>query len=272
MQQYDESCDMWSIGAVLFTMLLGEQIFTQEEAKRAKSLTRNRNFVYSVLRQVDQARVKSMSPEARSFMMSLLAYEPAERPKPEQALAHPFLASAECTGQGLPDLTDPRQRAAAKGCLERLNEFQNYPALRQIAHRVLVLHWQPSDLRQMRDFFRAADVEGRGEVTREELETALKGALSTRVTLPPIMSSGQKTGHISYDDFLAATLDPALCRREPFLKAAWAFMDPDGKGKVLCDDLEALLPRSTPAQRAAIVKEVGEDGVVTWAQFLKIFA
>jgi len=272
MQQYDESCDMWSIGAVLFTMLLGEQMFTPEECKRARQITRNRNFVFNVLRQVDQARLKAMSPDARSFMMSLLAYDPADRPKPEQALAHPFLAAAECTGQGLPDLTDPRQRSAAKECLERLDEFQNFPALRQIAHRVLVLHWQPSDLRQMRDFFRAADVEGRGEVSGEELETALKSALSTTVSLPPIMSSGQKTGHISYDDFLAATLDPALCRREPFLKAAWAFMDPEGKGKILSDDLVALLPRSTPGQRAAIVEEVGENGMVTWAQFLKMFA
>lgn len=76
---YDESADMWSVGAVVYALLTGEELCRDERdivrQMRAGRLNVGRRF-------------KKLSKSAQDFIRSLLAFDPASRPDACQAMHH----------------------------------------------------------------------------------------------------------------------------------------------------------------------------------------
>lgn len=80
---YDERCDMWSVGAMLYAVLVGKTLYggTQDEvfAKNSQgTIEWSRSF-------------KKLSREARDFVLGLLTVDVDKRRTAKQALRHPWL-------------------------------------------------------------------------------------------------------------------------------------------------------------------------------------
>lgn len=80
---YDEACDVWSLGALAYLMLTGNEPFTGTSRQ-----------VYST-QKAGVEYPENLSPEAVDLCTALLVLDAEQRPKPSTVLEHPFLAKAE---------------------------------------------------------------------------------------------------------------------------------------------------------------------------------
>lgn len=87
------AADMWSLGVMLYTMLVGRYPFADSDA--CALFTRIRRGRYPMPSDV------SLSPQARCLIRSLLTVKPEERMTAEEAIRHPWFESVEADDQAL---------------------------------------------------------------------------------------------------------------------------------------------------------------------------
>lgn len=80
---YTESADLWSVGAIAYTMLTGKAPY-QGDDRMVKSKVLAGAIDYS-------KRFRHLSTGAQAFVRALLSFEPEHRPTAAEALAHPWL-------------------------------------------------------------------------------------------------------------------------------------------------------------------------------------
>ena len=82
------SADMWSLGVMLYTMLVGRYPFADADA--CTLFSRIRRGRYSMPVDV------TLSPTARCLLRSLLTVKPEDRLTAEEAIKHPWIKSIGC--------------------------------------------------------------------------------------------------------------------------------------------------------------------------------
>lgn len=84
---YTESCDLWSLGVIVYMLLSGAPPFygKTDEAIKASIVNGEYTFPHELFRDV--------SDEAMAFVSTLLSYNTEYRYTAEQALTHPWLAA-----------------------------------------------------------------------------------------------------------------------------------------------------------------------------------
>jgi len=83
--EYDASCDMWSVGVILYILLCGFPPFYAEG--EAELIARVRTGVF----EFTSPYWDSISEDAKDLICSCLSLDPAERPTPAAALRHPWV-------------------------------------------------------------------------------------------------------------------------------------------------------------------------------------
>ncbi|MCP9264116.1 putative ribosomal protein S6 kinase alpha-2 [Dirofilaria immitis] len=90
--QYNEQCDLWSLGVILFTMLSGNVPFharsKYESATDIMKRIRNAEFSF------DASQWRSISAEAKTLITLLLTVDPTKRLSLNELQCHPWLLSA----------------------------------------------------------------------------------------------------------------------------------------------------------------------------------
>jgi serine/threonine protein kinase len=83
--EYDASCDMWSVGVILYILLCGFPPFYAEG--EAELIARVRTGVF----EFTSPYWDSISEDAKDLICSCLSLDPAERPTPAAALRPPWV-------------------------------------------------------------------------------------------------------------------------------------------------------------------------------------
>ena len=102
--EYDSSCDMWSIGVILYILLCGFPPFYAEG--EAELIARVREGTY----EFTSPYWDDISDEAKDLIARCLSLNPDERPTPTQALTHTWVADG---GKGFVTLGAMQPPAAA---------------------------------------------------------------------------------------------------------------------------------------------------------------
>lgn len=87
---YDKSCDMWSLGVVIYIMLCGYPPFYSEVPRKQLSQGMRRRIMAGDYDYPDKEWSK-ISAEAKEVIASLLQVEPAQRMTVTELLEHPWL-------------------------------------------------------------------------------------------------------------------------------------------------------------------------------------
>ena len=76
---------MWSIGAILYTMLVGRPPFDGKDDREIIKKVRDGTY------NMDQKALKKKCPECKDFIKQLLMYDPKRRLSAVEAMKHPWI-------------------------------------------------------------------------------------------------------------------------------------------------------------------------------------
>ena len=156
--KYDEACDLWSIGVIMYIMLVGTPPFNGDEDDdilRAVSIGKY---------ETSYPQYQSLSPEAKDLITKLLKFNPTERITAEDALKHPWFNTEDIKRIDYLDDNTIRQM---------LSNMEKYKSDNIIKCAVLAyLVHQNTNIKECTDaskFFNSLDSDHDGKLLKTEL-------------------------------------------------------------------------------------------------------
>jgi len=252
---YTNKCDLWSLGVIVFMLLVGYPPFHgSEKDMRTKIMCGMVDYSH-------KSRWKHISPEAVDFVRCLLVKDPNQRLDTKSALSHRWLAARR---------EEAQTPALGKEALRSLRKYADASRMRRAILQILAQELDPEETQELRNVFLEIDSTGEGTIRLGELKNAIRGNREGGGASPaaasPMGAPSPKTPasqlrrsnsdvidllfqmidansdeQIYYSDFLAATLDARTQLRHETLRAAFHRLDADSSGAISVDDMRKVI-------------------------------
>mmetsp|Transcript_43143 Transcript_43143/g.97269 ORF Transcript_43143/g.97269 Transcript_43143/m.97269 type:complete len:505 (-) Transcript_43143:251-1765(-) len=261
-RRYNHLCDLWSAGAIMYTLLCGRPPFHGRT---------DQEVLCRVTRGVFDFPTKNwhhISADAKDLIVNLLRFNPRYRFDAEQALNHNWIR-----------LLAPRAPDVSLGgqWVSRLAKFKQQNRLKKAAQTIIAGQLDEAAISDLRVAFMALDANGDGVLSLSELREGLRqrGLQLSDSELEHIMDSvdSDRSGSIGYTEFLAASLDRKFLAEDDICRIAFQVFDQNSDGLISQEDLTNVLDRGKPrAASDAIMKEADRngDGNIDFHEFMAL--
>ena len=266
--EYDEKCDIWSIGAMTYIMLCGEPPFNAE--------TNNEIFTKIVKEklQFTSENWKNVSDDAKDFIKKCMTKESENRLSASSALDHPWFKNI------LKEVH--KEEYLATDILSNLRNFSTPEKFKKIVLKFFVNNISQREMNKLTKAFFAIDLDHSGQIDVNDLTKAFKLAnieISEDELKKIIQSSKEDTldGKIDYNEFLMACMNQKKNIGKEKLIQAFKYFDIDDSGYIDASDLKNTLLRSgkqvvNPSEIDDIIQEINaKDNKISLEQFLQLF-
>lgn len=226
--QYDQKCDAWSSGVVMYIMLSGQYPFRGKTKDELLHAIRREPVSFK------DKRWKKISKEAKTLMAELLRKKPETRCEVIEALEHPWIQK---------DTPLPTEDIM-QDVLQSMLHFQSLNMLQKAAITALAWRASDEDTQHLRLIFESIDRDGNGFVTVEELRKAFESAnvdIPTDLALLAVSAGTDGNDTIEYTEFIAAAMDKKKLLKEEVVWEAFKIFDVDGNGTVTKKELLKIL-------------------------------
>lgn len=265
--KYDNSCDIWSCGVIMFTMLSGYPPFYGKTDQEVLSKVKKGIFSF------DHKDWRNISEDAKSLIGWMLKFSPEQRCTAEQALQNTWIKDFA-----------PRAKKVSlhEGLVRNLRNFRSQNLLKKAALNIIAGQMSESDITELMTMFKSLDVNGDGLLTFEELQAGIAKTqldkMCKSIDLKAVMEGvdADGSGLIDYTEFLAATLDKKHYLQRDVCWAAFSVFDADGDGNITLEELQAILKDDSVndimdgRSSEQLLKEVDQngDGTIDFEEFM----
>jgi calcium-dependent protein kinase len=263
-KNYDEKCDVWSLGVILYIMLCGlPPFFSRNDAEIFEKI---KKMPVSFKGEV----WTTVSDDAKKLIQKMLRKDPADRFSIQQVYNDPWLQSR--AKNAVPD------KPIAKLALTNLNGFSSKNALQQITLSYIVSQLVTRDeINEIRKMFQAIDKNGDGKLSKNELQDAYDNFPNNfDFDLEEIMErcDADGSGFIDYTEFLTAAVDWQRALSNERLVMAFKLYDRDGDGKIALWELAETLGNSGLDEEVLTdmiaAADKNHDGEIDFEEFKEI--
>lgn len=259
---YDERCDVWSLGVLLYMLLSGTPPFGGND---------DRGIMESVLK--DEVRLRGhpwdeISEDAKDVVMKCLTMDPARRIHTSELMKHPWMERRHNTSK------HDNSAVALKGVASSLSNFRGLSKFKKTAVNLIAFTMTPDKIRELKEAFMACDDNGDGVISYAEFKKGMEGHIppsEIEDVFHSIDTDGG--GTIEYSEFLAAAISKETYMRTDKLRSAWDQLDEDHNGYLDHDDFKKLCTKFfTMEDLDNMILEVDPngDGQITWEEFKSI--
>jgi len=270
--KYNETCDLWSTGVILFVLLSGIPPFkgTDEEVLQQARLG---NI------SLNTPQWSNISEDAKDMVRELCQMRFSDRPSADEAFRHEWIK----------DMAPKASDRKLEGTYQNLKGFSGHGKVKKLAHYALARRLTMEDLTDMRNEFEIIDRNKDGTVTFHEFKAMLdkrdeKSAEEMRRVFEAVDLDGNK--RIEYTEFLAAALDKRQSAEEHSCWMAFNVFDHDGSGMISKKELKDILENeekclemtstfgttidSQSIARCLAECDADEDGQIDFQEFLDV--
>jgi len=269
--KYDEGCDIWSCGVIMFILLCGYPPFYGDSDAEVLRKVREGVFTFN------PADWKNISEDAKDLIRKMLAFNPKDRFTAEQALNHVWVK--KCAPKAI-------DAPLEQSHVDNLKSFRNQNKLKKAALHIIAQQMPDSEITNLKNIFTSIDKNGDGTLTTAEILDGIeKSGLHTdqlpfdlKEVIASIDSNG--SGRVDYTEFIAATLEKKKYMREDRLWAAFKVFDIDGSGSISKAELHKILngggitDAETSRKLDDLIAEcdVDGDGEISFDEFVKMMS
>lgn len=254
--RYDKSCDLWSIGVIVYILLCGYPPFYGDTDSDVFDAVMSGKFEF------DTAEWSAVSDAAKGFIIDLLVVDPTKRLTAHEALRHPWLSGgAPLTQIGL-----------SSDILSSLKRFTGHNKLKKAALEVIADQMTENDLAELKQQFMSIDKDGNGVITMAELAQAV-GCIGHGVMTEEVLQMLQGVdvdgdGLIDYPEFLAATVRRNVVNKQEHLINAFNYFDTRKQGVITKADLVQFMKSEEQAEEILNEIDINGDGQISFEEFL----
>ena len=258
--KYNEKCDIWSAGVILYVLLSGEPPFNGPSDAVIYSKIKKMKFNFP------PEKWGKISKEAKDLISHMIVKE-EERYNASQVLAHPWFKIAK-----------------EKISLEKLNFdsqfFKQYKEMNQLKKMVLVYiasRLQENEISDLKLIFQAFDTDNDGQINYKEFEQGILQSKSASIKPDEIKAyfdsiDTDKNGKIEYTEFISACLQNKIKIKEEKLYDAFSAFDKDHNGKItkeeLCKVLKLESSNSSYVSELIKMADKSGDEEIDYKEFL----
>ena len=266
--KYNEKCDMWSCGVIMYMMLCGQPPFKGETDEEIYQSVKEGKFSF------DDEKWDEISRDAKDLIKNLLIKDINKRFSARQSLSHPWIT---------------KHRRNKNLDLKKLNEIitniKNYSAKFKLQQLTLayIVHNLTSkeDCEFLREVFIIFDESGSGKLTKEQLIKGLNIVLSLEEAekeVNRLMSiiDVDGNGFIEYEEFLRAGLNKEKIINKENLETSFKLYDINKRGKVNAQELGKVLGQGNDNMGDEVWQElideadIDKDGEINFNDFKTI--
>ena len=265
-ESYDQKCDVWSCGVIMYILLCGYPPFNGNTNNDIYNAIKN-NLPY-----FHGEDWKEIKPEAIDLLQNMLNKNPAKRFSAEKCLNHPWFKLLEKQGG---------EKAFGKKLqmkvINKMNDFVKENRLKQAVLQFITNQFNlKKEEEELQALFKEFDLKKTGEISKDifykkliELYGENEGKEICDKIFQRLDLDG--SGEISYDEFLSAMIDGKKVLTEDRLEKAFKMFDKDGNGLLSIDEIIEVFGGDSSYWKK-IIEEVdsNNDGEVDFNEFKQI--
>ena len=235
--KYDESCDLWSIGVIMYILLTGKPPFDGEEDDDILKAVSIGKYDTS------SERYSKLSFQAKDLIKRLLTVDPSQRINSIDALTHPWFKTTEFTTSYRANSVNT---AAANALLKNLENYKSNNIIKCAVLAYLV--HQSSNIKECIDaskLFTDIDIDKDGKIGRNELESVYikfcgldQNQAKLKANSVFMNIDTDNNGYIESEEFIRACINPKIFTTENYLKFAFDYFDTDKNGSISILEIE----------------------------------
>lgn len=261
---YNEKCDIWSLGVIMYILLCGEPPFA--DIDEDEIFIKIKKGEFSMTKPI----WSKVSSQAKDLIGKMLQKDPKLRLSSEEVLSHEFfkLYTTQKSKQSTANL---------KVSLDKIAKHKPDKKLQQATLAFIVYNFPDNDeVRKYKRIFLDVDSNGDGRITKEELHQGLVSALGKEeadVLIDSIMSSldNDNSGTIEYNEFIRACIDKSKILSDVNLRQAFRLFDSDNNEVITYDEVKQVLGQNAIDLKDEVwrkmVDEISSEGKISFEEF-----
>ncbi|OMJ68256.1 hypothetical protein SteCoe_34338 [Stentor coeruleus] len=256
--QYNEKCDIWSCGVILYILLSGRPPFT------AKTDIEISMKISTSTVSFDQPEWANISDSAISLIKKMLTKDPNIRISAQDTLHHRWLIE-----NSLEPYSPGTRKINHHSSLENMKNFKTEWKLQQAVLTYIGSQIAIKDgSRKYMETFKQLDRNGDGKLSKDELVSAYSKHLCTSLAVneaEKVMKivDVNNSGFIDYTEFVIAAEEMQEILNCKNLEEAFKAFDRDNSGKISVEEVKEILGcriRSKDRLWKRILNEVDRNG------------
>ena len=257
---YNEKCDIWSAGIILYFLLSGEPPFNGM----------NNEEVYSKIKEIKfnfpDKEWNNISNEAKDLIKKMICNE-NERLSAVQVLEHDWIKHCAPNSNGL--LTNIN--------IQCFKIYKNIHKIKRAIYTFIALRLNDEDTKNLKKLFKLFDIDHDGRITLNEMKNAFikLNVKDYENEIENIFNSidTDKNGIIDYTEFLSASINgnnEIISKKT--LKDTFKLLDKDNSGKISKNNMIKVLKLENLNEKIVdnyIKKyDINKDGEIDYNEFL----
>ena len=269
-KKYNNECDLWSAGVILYMFIVGHAPFDGKNDKEIMEKVKKGNFLKN------EERWIKASNEVKDLINKLLIYEPEKRLTAVEALKHPWF---KITNSNI--LYNNISKEEVLKCIQNLLNYKINSKFEELVLAYIVHNMpRPKEAKSSIKLFKLANKNEDGKLLRNELKETLLNFVSEEFlsNYDEIFSilDGDNNGYIDYEEFLRATLDRSFFVNENNLTLAFNFFDKENTGYISRDKIMTYFIRAKMTEELFSIFfdeiDINKDGKIDFKEFKEMMA
>ena len=267
---YNEKCDIWSAGVVLYVMLTGnfpfsglnsQQLF--ENIKSGKYKTTGKEY-------------QAISQKAKDLIKQMLELNTLKRINASECLKSPFFSILDDNNNDKDNIPD-----LLPSVITNIYKLNSREKIQQATIGFIVHNIQYTEqIERLKNIFEFLDIDKDGELTYAEIKKAIlkifPDEYMTEEKINYIIDKmdENKDGVISYEEFLRVTIDEKILLEKANLKMAFDKFDLNKDGKLSKEELLNILDKGSSEYIDNFLNLIdkNKDGYISFEEFCHLMS
>jgi calcium-dependent protein kinase len=273
-KHYDEKCDIWSCGVIMYILLSGRPPFAGDSDKEIMEKVRIGKY------DLEEPPFDKLSSSGKDLIKKLMIMDPKKRISAQEALNHPWFK--ENRSKEL--FNRIKDESTLRKMIHNLKVYKRDSIIQETALAYLVHNFpQMKDVVNACKLFNQIDVNGDGKINKNELLKGLQSKIKSDTLKKDVDTifhniDMDNNGYIEYEEFVRAAVSKEHFIDTKVIQFAFRYFDKDGSGEITFDEIEEVFKESIQDKSNVheslkkIIDEVDEngDGIISFNEFADI--
>ena len=273
-KNYNEKCDIWSCGVILYILLSGRPPFGGEDDREIMDNVKKGKY------DLEGSPFNKCSKSVLDLIKKLLVMDKDKRISAQEALNHPWFKEQKAKEL----YTQIKDENIIKKLLENLKKYKRNSVIQETALAYLVHNFpQMKDVVNSCKLFNQIDINGDGKISEEELYKGLSLKIKSSTLKDDVRQifknlDMDNNKYIEYEEFVRAAVSKEKFMADTVLRFAFRYFDKDNSGEITFDEIEQVFKKSVADKGniheslKKIIKEVdvNGDGIISFEEFSEV--